>query len=174
MWRKLGCSEKAVPVASSICASVSSSANAELALAGGCDLPALPFGLGPSRGRQRGGLDPGGKEQGARAGGRGGGARVTVLQQCSLLCRPQILQPAGHRHLPSNEPRAWPLPWQPFRLGSLPDDPEDVLGFGLFPPREPRALRLLSLAALVSSLFLSTPGDQSVPELTPFSAESGE
>lgn len=107
-------------------------------------------------------------------GGGGGGARVTVLQQCSLLCRPQILQPAGHRHLPSNEPRAWPLPWQPFRLGSLPDEPEDVLGFGLFPPREPRALRLLSLAALVSSLFLSTLGDQSGPELTPFCTESGE
>ena len=102
------------------------------------------------------------------------GARVTVLQQRRLLCRPQTLQPAGHRHLPSNEPRAWPLPWQPFRLGSLPDDPEDVLGIGLFPPREPRALRLLSLAALVSSLCLSIPGDPSGPELTLFCTKSGE
>ena len=106
--------------------------------------------------------------------GEGGGPPVTVLQQRRLLCRPQTLQPAGHRHLPSNEPRAWPLPWQPFRLGSLPDDPEDVLGIGLFPPREPRALRLLSLAALVSSLCLSIPGDPSGPELTLFCTKSGE
>ena len=49
-----------------------------------------------------------------------------------------------------------------------------ILGIGLFPPREPRALRLLSLAALVSSLCLSIPGDPSGPELTLFCTKSGE
>lgn len=55
-------------------------------------------------------------------------ARVTILQQRRLLGRPQTLQPASHRHLPSAQQRARPLPWQLLGRGSLPDDPEGILG----------------------------------------------
>lgn len=133
MSRKLGCPETCVPVTSSLWASVSSFANAVTALEGGRDLPALPSWAEALPG-------------GARAEGRTLGERTRVLAGCLELpsCSSAVFSAA--RRLSSQPvtaifPQLSRVPGRchgnRFRLGSLPDDPEEVLDICVFPPRNP-------------------------------------